>query len=554
MHRRQFLTFILLALALIYPFSGWVLGQGANPRFIYVSGAYEGEEDGSAAHPYNTISEALAAAREGDQIRVAGGAGIVYTELLQVLQPVHLQGGYDAQSWERDVQANETVIDGDGQGTVVTIGPWPLGRQDIIFEGFTIRNGRAPRGGGILISQASPNLFRNRIMGNVAFEAGGGISIRDASPQILDNDIEANAAPGAGGGGIHVAGSRAFIANNRILANDAGEASGGGVKVEGGSVVVLTRNIIADNSARHGAGVYVSGPAQVAISNSVIYLNRASGRGGALAVDGAVADLINTTVISNTSDGLTVLGTTTPESSPAISVTNSIVWGHTGNDLVGQGFVVRYSDIEQGLLPGPGNLSVDPALANVQDFDFHLLPHSPLVDAGTDEVLLQTDFEGDQRFYDGNGDHISQVDIGADELAANLDASIKNVVFESSLPTPGGTLTYLITLVNGGRVGAPAAILTDTLSPLLTCRPASLRASGGTCSLQEGAIVWRGPISTTLPVTITFVADVSGEAVPSESIVNVAQISYGADTPWSIFAVAIITEKRSLYLPLVLSD
>ena len=54
--------------------------------------------------------------------------------------------------------------------------------------------------------------------------------------------------------------------------------------------------------------------------------------------------------------------------------------------------------------------------------DIHLLPNSPAIDAGTNDVFLygipDLDIDGDPRPTDGDGDTVATVDIGADETAA----------------------------------------------------------------------------------------------------------------------------------------
>ncbi len=526
-------------------------------RTIYVSGAYEGEEDGSRERPYRTISGALAVAEEGDRILVAGGRGITYVEVLTVSRPVHLQGGYNPQTWDRDIQLYETVIDGAGQGSVVAIGPWATERQDILFEGFMIRNGSSPNnGGGLYIYQASPQVLRNRINGNWAEGIGGGIAVAEAAPLILENTIEMNTAA-SGGGGIALSHSNAILINNLIISNYTGGADGGGMSIDNQSRPIMSENIIAANSAERGGGILVTGASRPIIANSVLYLNMANEAGGAILADGAAAEVTNVTILENIPDGVaaTELSSTMDM---VISLTNCILWGHGGSDLVGNSLKVRYSDVESGAPPGEGNLSVDPLLRDAQTYDFHLRADSPLIDAGTNDIVtvpgmsLETDFEDDRRFFDGNGDGFAQVDIGADEVAANLRDSSKEIVPEASLPTNGGFLQYLINLNNGGQIAATNAVLTDTLAASLSLRAGSLYASAGTVVASDGKIVWRGSVPISETVTIAFVADVSEMAAPDQAIINIAQIDYGADRLWYVPSIVTVVQKRVVHLPLVL--
>jgi hypothetical protein len=74
---------------------------------------------------------------------------------------------------------------------------------------------------------------------------------------------------------------------------------------------------------------------------------------------------------------------------------------------------------------------IDPLLVDPESGDFHLWYDSPCIDAGyaltfgflpspLPSGLPNTDFEGDQRIVDGDGDGIPAVDIGVDEYVPNL--------------------------------------------------------------------------------------------------------------------------------------
>ena len=90
-------------------------------------------------------------------------------------------------------------------------------------------------------------------------------------------------------------------------------------------------------------------------------------------------------------------------------------WGHLGhNDLWD-----NETDYD-GVSPGSSDLHIDPVFASPEPGEFRLFPHSPLVDAGTNLFVLDEDFEGEPRPWDGDGDSVSVIDIGADEYHAWL--------------------------------------------------------------------------------------------------------------------------------------
>jgi len=85
-------------------------------------------EDGTLAHPYDAIQEAIVAANTGDEIQVREGT---YFETIDFLgKPIHL--------YSSDGRGN-TTIDAQGSGSVVTCANGE--GLDTILEGFTIAGG-----------------------------------------------------------------------------------------------------------------------------------------------------------------------------------------------------------------------------------------------------------------------------------------------------------------------------------------------------------------------------------------------------------------------------
>ena len=96
---------------------------------VYVDAGNTGDvEDGSQGFPYNTISEGISAAVEGDVVLVSPGIYYGMVELKHNVQLVSSDG------------PSVTVIDGDGDiyGVRSPYHAYPVG----YIEGFTVRNGR----------------------------------------------------------------------------------------------------------------------------------------------------------------------------------------------------------------------------------------------------------------------------------------------------------------------------------------------------------------------------------------------------------------------------
>jgi type IX secretion system substrate protein len=83
-----------------------------------------------------------------------------------------------------------------------------------------------------------------------------------------------------------------------------------------------------------------------------------------------------------------------------------------------------------------GNIFFDPMFVDPENGDYSLQPNSKAIDAGfNSEFLSELDFDGNARLWDGNGDGIAIVDIGAYEFGAPIGGTIKQVFdndFEST--------------------------------------------------------------------------------------------------------------------------
>ena len=154
--------------------------------------------------PYATIDAALADARDGDTLEVRGGT---YRGPLVVSKSVTLQGA--------PVNGQQPVIDGGGQGTVVT-----LAAPDIVLRGFEVRgSGVEPDRdhAGITLTAARITVENNRLR-DVLF----GIFVAQADEAILrNNDITSKSEYDAGrkGDGIRIWYSqRATVEQNHVHA------------------------------------------------------------------------------------------------------------------------------------------------------------------------------------------------------------------------------------------------------------------------------------------------------------------------------------------------
>ena len=275
-------------------------------------------EDGSVAHPFDAIQEAIDAAdpNSGDEVVIADGtytgSGNKNLDLLGKPLTVRSASGNPARC----------IVDceGDGRGFYFHSGEWP----DSIVDGLTVTNGYVQDhygGGGIYCADYSDPTLRNCVIcSNVAgAQFGGGVYCSNSSPTLIecvliDNVVLGSAVGGrapmlAGGGGICCRGGSAKLISCRVEAN---AASGG--------------------YATLGGGVLCGGFANPALTNCTINANKTrgpfTGGSGVSCFELGSPTLVNCTIAQNTTAGAGIHwggGLLCFESSA--TVTNCVIWG-----------------------------------------------------------------------------------------------------------------------------------------------------------------------------------------------------------------------------------
>lgn len=250
---------------------------------------------------FTGLQAAIAAASNGDIIRVMDGGGYIGDVYDIIARQVTIQGGYSDCNLT-SVPSGRTLLDGDGNGEVFDIfytGTSMDPTLEVRLENLTIQGGGGTQGAGVLV-EGNPSRLLVRLV-NVeisnnsrtgTFGAGAGLRIiqRAAHTSTLsfvtvDNDsLIVNNTAGGDGGGVHC--QSAFGANllspvlrmgTTLVANNTAGGDGGGIAISGCENVLLlnggpevrgqpTGGIVNNDAAGNGGGLYVENGGEVFVS------------------------------------------------------------------------------------------------------------------------------------------------------------------------------------------------------------------------------------------------------------------------------------------------
>lgn len=418
-------------------------------------------EDGTPAHPFDAIQEAIDAAADSQVITVLDGTyrGEGNRDIDLRGKAVILRSQNGALNCTIDCGASPAE---EHRGVIFASGE----SDQTVLHGFTVINAfiAATSGGaGILCEDSSPIIINCALRSNSA-GYGGGLCILNGSPIIVNTTLHENSSAEQGGGIWCGGDSQAIITNNTLTHNsssDEGGAiydssasmilsnaiSGNSAQTYGGGITLLSsassisRNVIVDNSAPIGGGIDCADFEDVLVNN-LIARNTATISGGGVSCDATYASFISNTIACNAA---TTSGGGLYCRDSAILAVNCIIWGNTaasGTQIATQlgtgSLTVEHCAAEiagnavyssgkppvwgEGIVGDP--LFVDPAAG-----DYHLLPSSPCIDAGINDVPVRTEMDigGVDRLLDGNFDGTAIIDIGAFEYLpgdANYDGKI----------------------------------------------------------------------------------------------------------------------------------
>lgn len=459
----------------------------------------------SWATAFRTITHACAAARTGDEVRVAAGA---YPEQVTLGRGVALKGGYayPAPRDDRDPKLHETIIQPSDPSLACVVAA-----AGAVVDGFTLRDGAygvhvscwgdaAIRGCSITNCQTGvlcdgalerPAKLSLSVSDCVIVGCGagvecrgalglggvdisgcqvvgcdwGGIILQDVSGEVHDNLIARSSGDGLNWKGSSVGYPSSNLWPRRIASNAILGNTGSGVVSWDSRAVVSCNRIIGNGSD----GVQVDGVCATLVISNVIAANGGNGITGTM-------NALNDTIVGNAAAGAGGTGAYIPYLRNCIVAFNAsgLSGGGSSRHECCDVFGNTSGDYVNGASKGAGDISQDPLFASLEFGNLHIQPGSPCRDVGkTVETsylqLAGVDVDGQQRVFG------SAVDIGADESMGEI--------------WPGGG-----TVLNVGPAASPGAMsLRDALAQAVLLGGADIRVAGGGAPLEAGVHV--GPFT-----------------------------------------------------------
>jgi len=294
------------------------------------------------------------------------------------------------------------------------------------------------------------------------------------------------------------------ITNSTITGNFTGFSGGGIYGIPLCDLIVENSTISGNAAADSGGGIYIDQLASLTIKNSTISNNVAAGSAGGVyhAITGARFEMSNTIVAGNT-------GNNGPDDIQG-ELTDRQTYTRNANNLVGNGDGLEgISHGVDGNQIGTVDDPIDPMLGALGDnggstWTMALLPGSPAIDAGDDELATETDQRGIIR-PQGSASDIGAfeyvpavVDTTAPEITPVVTGTLGNNDWYVSNVTVAWTIEDAESSIDSTDGCDESIISDDTDGMTLTCTATS---EGGTTS--ESVTIKRDATSPELAQTVT---------------------------------------------------
>jgi predicted outer membrane repeat protein len=292
------------------------------------------------------------------------------------------------------------------------------------------------RGGAMQFLGGAPELLQCTFEENTA-GGGGGVHCTNASnPVLVDCTFERNwtADPAFNGGGGYLGslGGHHTLVNCRFVENQTARVAGA-LWITQGVAATINKCIFADNYGFDAGGVGVANGSHAVIHDCLFTGNSADIFSSALEVwNGPPTGASSTVALSNCTfaDNLATpgYGAIVVTHTSSVSATSCVLWNNAPLSVVllDSGAASVEHSVVQGGWAGAGNVDADPLFVAHGPRPYSLQPGSPCIDTGDPGFgsPCAHDLIGACRVWDGNGDALARVDMGAYEhgsLLGDLD-------------------------------------------------------------------------------------------------------------------------------------
>ena len=335
--------------------------------------------------------------------------------------------GPDFDLADRDIEANATILDGQGFKRVLNQADFFSSGSRAVWDGFIIQNGNSGSGGGVYLNDYT-TLSNCVIRDNTTNGFGGGIYINSStgtSQTYVTNCVITGNTASMGGG---ICDRNSSVITNCVISGNTALTKGGGVYLYNTDKPVLRGCIVSNNTAVNGGGLYARGKCQ--LSNCDIVMNLASEGYGGLYTENRQSTFYSCILWGNEANGA-------PNQTQGVGI-----FGYCAvqGGIEGEGNIDLPAE-NDGDEPGVFVRFVSPAAGTGADFteaDWDIDSRSICLNAGKSGTPgYSIDIAGNQRVQHG------RVDIGAYEHDASLTLITDRIPEGGSYLFNGRELTEL---------------------------------------------------------------------------------------------------------------
>lgn len=279
-------------------------------KVIYVSSLGTNEnQSGTKGNPYTTVKEAVNKIEnllDNTQAAVLVSAGNYITGTIELREFIHLYGGFNPETWARDIKKYETILTGDEESRII------VAEDNTTIDGFTITGAKfRGKGAAVYCEGTSPVITNNTFKDNMTLKPltwnpeywhktandGGAVYGKDGASPVIKNNLFVNNKTENGRGGACAFDNNCDpqIVNNTFYNNHTGlddpmrSSDGGAVSVFRWCKGTVEGNLFLSNMAdsrNDGGGLFVALWSSTVVKNNLFVDNESGDDAGALFVGG----------------------------------------------------------------------------------------------------------------------------------------------------------------------------------------------------------------------------------------------------------------------------